>query len=37
MKKEWDGTYTGVYDSFGLLGDKTILAHCVSSSFSGLT
>lgn len=29
-KGDWDGTYTGVYDQFGLLGDRTILAHCVS-------
>jgi hypothetical protein len=29
--EEWDGTYTGVYDAFGLLGERTVLAHCVSS------
>ena len=28
-QKEWDGTYAGVYDAFGLLGPRTILAHCV--------
>lgn len=28
----WDGTYAGVYDAFGLLGEKTILAHCVSTA-----
>jgi len=30
MKNGWDGSYAGVYDSFGLLGERTILAHCVS-------
>nr|AOR51858.1 guanine deaminase [Phaffia rhodozyma] len=28
-EKPWDGTYAGVYDRFGLLGERTILAHCV--------
>jgi guanine deaminase len=27
---EWDGSYTGVYEHFGLLGPRTVLAHCVS-------
>ncbi|KAL7413073.1 hypothetical protein BDY24DRAFT_362697 [Mrakia frigida] len=29
MKNGWDGSYAGVYESFGLLGERTILAHCV--------
>lgn len=27
---DWDGSYTGVYEHFGLLGPRTVLAHCVS-------
>jgi guanine deaminase len=30
----WDRTYAGVYDRFGLLGPKTVLAHCVSVHFN---
>lgn len=27
---DWDGTYAGVYERYGLLGPRTVLAHCVS-------
>jgi guanine deaminase len=27
-----DGSYTGVYDRFGLLGPRTLLAHCIHLS-----